>query len=255
MELGHVFGKAEILEYATGDLLPATNAPGERFSYSGTNYIILGLIIEAVTGRTAEAEIRSRILEPLGLKNTFMESFEKIPGGVVNNYHYATPQFQRDAGIHRSFSEIRPYLIETTSANLSAEWTAGGIVSTASDLVRWGQELRDGRLVSAKTHRAQLTYYPPRVPYAGNPYLQGVGRAENYFRGSARFRAVLAGRNRRRGSAAGERRPDAHRSGESRRRLVPSRRVATGSDEIPGPVGTALKVSFARPLVAAEAIP
>ena len=187
MELGHVFGKAETLEYATGDLLPATNAPGERFSYSGTNYTILGLIIEAVTGRTAEAEIRSRILEPLGLKNTFMESFEEIPGGYVHSYHYATPQFQREAGIHRSFPEIRPYLIETTSANFSSEWTAGGIMSTASDLVRWAQELRDGKLVSPKTHRAQLTYSPPRIPYSGNPYLQGVGRAENYFRGAARL--------------------------------------------------------------------
>jgi D-alanyl-D-alanine carboxypeptidase len=187
MELGHVFGKTETLEYCTGDLLPATNPPGERFSYSSTNYTLLGLIIEAVTGRSAEAEIRSRILEPLGLTNTFMDSFEVIPGGYVHNYHYATPQFQREAGINRSFPEIRPYLIETTSANLSSEWTAGGLVSTASDLVRWAQELRDGKLVSPKTHREQFTYLPPRVPRTGAQYLQGIGRTEDFFRGAARL--------------------------------------------------------------------
>jgi D-alanyl-D-alanine carboxypeptidase len=188
MELGHVFGKAETLEYCTGDLLPATNAPGERFSYSSTNYTLLGLIIEAVTGNDAEAEIRSRILEPLGLRNTFMESFEDIPGGYVHSYHYATPQFRREAGIHRTFPEIRPYLIETTSANLSAEWTAGGMVSSASDLVRWVQELRDGKLLSPQTHRDALTHFPPREPRtSGLQYLQGIGRTENFFRGATRL--------------------------------------------------------------------
>jgi len=189
MELGYVFGKAETLEYSTGDLLPATNAPGERFSYTGANYTLLGLIIEAVTGNEATAEIRSRILEPLGLKDTFMESFEDIPGGYVHHYQHATSLFQQAAGIHRSFPEVRPYLIETTSANLSPEWTAGGIVATASDLVRWAQELRDGKLVSPKTHRASLTYLPPRIPRTppGSQYLQGIVRHENYFRGAARL--------------------------------------------------------------------
>ena len=52
---GHVFGKAETLQYCTADLLPPTGAPGEKFSYSNTNYTLLGLIIEAVTGNDAAA--------------------------------------------------------------------------------------------------------------------------------------------------------------------------------------------------------
>ena len=50
---GRVFGKEETLKYCTADLLPPTGAPGEKFSYSNTNYTLLGLIIEAVTGNDA----------------------------------------------------------------------------------------------------------------------------------------------------------------------------------------------------------
>jgi len=183
MTLGHVWGKTETLQYCTGDLLPATNPPGQRFSYSNTNYTILGLIIEAVTGRTAEEEIRTRLLEPLGLENTFLESFEDIPGGYVHHYHYATPAFQEAAGVHRSFPEIRPCLVESTAGNLSPEWTAGGIVTSASDLVRWAQALRDGDLLSPEMHREALTFHSPQEAGSSrSQYLQGIRRTERFHR-------------------------------------------------------------------------
>jgi len=183
MKLGYVWGKAETLEYCTGDILPATNQPGQRYSYSNTNYTILGLIIEAVTGNKAAAEIRSRLLEPLGLKNTFLESFEDIPGGYVHHYHYATPDFQEVAGVHRGFSEVRPYLVESTAGNLSPEWTAGGIVTSASDLVRWAQALRDGEMLTPEMHREALTYYAPHEPRGGRRrYMQGISRTERFYK-------------------------------------------------------------------------
>lgn len=183
MRLGYVWGKTETLEYCTGDLLSATNEPGERYSYSNTNYTILGLIIEAVTGNDAAAEIRSRLLEPLGLENTFLESFENIPGGYVHHYHYATPRFDEVAGVHRAFPEIRPYLVESTAGNLSPEWTAGGIVTSAGDLIRWARALRDGDLVTPEMHREMLTFYPPEEPRGGrSQYLQGISRTEGFYR-------------------------------------------------------------------------
>jgi len=182
MVLGYVWGKTETLEYCTEDLLPATNEPGQRYSYSNTNFTILGLIIEAVTGNDVTVEIRSRLLEPLGLENTFLESFEEIPGGYVNHYHYATPTFQRVAGVHRGFPEIRPYLVESTAGNLSPEWAAGGIVASASDLVRWAQELRDGELLTPEMLQEALTYYPPQQPRnSRSKYLQGISRTASYY--------------------------------------------------------------------------
>ncbi len=186
MDLGHIWGKTETLEYCTGDLLPATNAPGQRYSYSNTNYTLLGLIIEAVTGREASAEIRRRILEPLGLRDTFLESFEPVPDGYVCHYHYATPRFQDVAGVHPDFPWIRPYLVESTAGNLSPEWTAGGIVSSAADLVRWARAIRDGELLGPAMQEEVFTWYPPEEG-AGGPsrYLQGISRREDFRDGLA----------------------------------------------------------------------
>ena len=188
MEVGHIWGKTEILAYCTKNLLSATNMPGERYSYSNTNYTILGLVIEAVTGNDAASEIRRRILEPLGLRNTFLESFEEVPGGYVNHYHYATPDFVEAAGVHSEFVEIRPYLVETTVGNLSPEWTAGGIVSSASDLVRWARAIRDGELLGPAMQEEVFTYYPPES--GANPrsqYMQGISRTTGFFEDYAAF--------------------------------------------------------------------
>jgi len=188
MDLGHVWGKTETLEYSTEDLFSSTNAPGERYAYSNTNYTLLGLVIEAVTGNDAAAEIRRRILEPLGLTNTFLESFEDIPGGYVHHYHYATEAFAEVAGVNAGFPEIRPGLIESTAGNLSPEWTAGGIVSSASDLVRWARAIRDGELVSAAANEEVFTYYPPQDE-AGRTsrYLQGIAWSPGFYGDYAAF--------------------------------------------------------------------
>jgi D-alanyl-D-alanine carboxypeptidase len=188
MELGYVWGKTETLEYSTDDLLPPTNAPGERYSYSNTNYTILGLIVEAVTGNDASSEIRTRVLEPLGMENTFLESFEEIPGGYVHHYHYATETFQEVAGVHAGFPEIRPGIVESTAGNLSPEWTAGGVVSSASDLVRWARAIRDGELVSPQMNEEVFTYYPPEDE-AGrrSRYMQGISWSPGFYEDFAAF--------------------------------------------------------------------
>jgi D-alanyl-D-alanine carboxypeptidase len=189
MELDHVWGKTETLEYCTKDLLPATNAPGVRYSYSNTNYTLLGLIIEAVTGNEATQEIRRRILEPLGLEDTFLESFEEVPGGYVNHYHYATPDFVAAAGVHSAFQEIRPYFVESTPGNLSPEWTAGGMVSSASDLVRWARAIRDGELLQTEAMREEVfTYHPPEETRGRrSQYMQGISRSEGFYGDLAAF--------------------------------------------------------------------
>ena len=188
MELGHIWRKTETLEYATKDLLDAPHKPGEKFSYSNTNYTVLGLVIEAITGNNATEEIRRRLLEPLDLNDTFLESFEENPDGYVNHYHYATTSFKRDAGIHRWFTEVRPYVVETTAANLSPEWTAGGIVSSASDILRWAQSLRDGELIGEAMQRETFTYYPPvQLPGGNIKFMQGISKVENFYQGHSAF--------------------------------------------------------------------
>jgi len=188
MNLGYVWGKTETLEYVTGQGMTAQFKPGDRYSYSNTNYTILGLVIEAVTGRSVATEIRERILQPLHLEDTFLESFEKTPGGYVHHYHYATPQFDEAAGVHRGFTQIRPYVVESTPANLSPEWAAGGMVSSSTDLVRWARAIQDGELLSPEMHKEVFTYYPPEK--ARSPrfkYMQGVMRIDDYYEDHAAY--------------------------------------------------------------------
>ncbi|MFO7892401.1 MAG: serine hydrolase domain-containing protein [Longimicrobiales bacterium] len=184
MDLDHVWGKTETLEYCTAAVLEAPHVPGDRYAYSNTNYTLLGLVIEAVTGNDAAAEIRRRVLEPLGMDDTFLESFEPVPGGYVGHYHYATPRFREVAGVHPAFEEVRPYVVESTPANLSPEWTAGGMVSSARDLVRWARAIRDGELLGPKMKGEVFTWYPPAD--GGRPgyrYLQGIAWSDDFHGG------------------------------------------------------------------------
>ena len=138
---GHPFAKDETLSYLRGRY-PPVNAPGERYSYSNTNHTLLGLIVERTTGRTFESEARRRVLDPLDLRSFALESFEPIPAGALATpHHLATPFFRTTAGISPVFTEIATDVIDTSAADLSPEWAAGGYVATVGDLCRYGHGL------------------------------------------------------------------------------------------------------------------
>jgi len=157
----HIWGKTETLDYVRGPEHAALNEPGAKFNYANTNYTLLGLVIEKVTGHTAEAEIRRRVIEPLRLKSTFLEGFENFDGSrLTRRYHYLTPAFANTAGVARGFIRVRPDLFDASSSNLLVEWTAGGIVSTPSDLAMFALALRDARIVSPASHKFMMEWTP-----------------------------------------------------------------------------------------------
>lgn len=159
----HIWGKTEPLDYIRGPKHAALNEPGEKHNYSNTNYTLLGLVIEKITGQTAEAEIRRRVLEPLNLRSTFLEGFEPFDTSrLPHRYHWATPTFEETAGIAKGFQRVRPDLIDATGSNLSVEWTAGGMVSTPSDLAIFALALRDGRIVSPASLKFMTQWTPAR---------------------------------------------------------------------------------------------
>lgn len=102
----HRWPRTGALDYIRGK--PATGAPGAAFSYSNTNFTLLGMMIEAVTRHSAATEIRTRILRPLGLRDSWLEGFEAPRGPIARRYHYATATFRKDAGISPAFPEMRP---------------------------------------------------------------------------------------------------------------------------------------------------
>lgn len=174
LEPDRVWGKAETLEYVTDDVVGADFEPGTAYGYSNTNYTLLGLVIEAVSGNPLGDELRRRILDPHGMTTTCLDSFEPGRGVLTCNYHYATPAFRRDAGVHAAFTEVSPGVVETSAANLSPEWAAGGLTATASDLVRFALALRGGGLLTPEAQREMFS--TPRDGAAPNHYLHGVSR-------------------------------------------------------------------------------
>jgi D-alanyl-D-alanine carboxypeptidase len=128
----------ELIAYIFDTKAPFT--AGTKWEYSDTNYIVLGMVIEKVTGKPYCAELRRRILEPLGLKQTVPVEGRKVPGLVQG---YAGPR-NTFGGKEKMLDERGEMII-----NPQFEWTGGGIASTPSDLARWGKMLYEGKAFDA----------------------------------------------------------------------------------------------------------
>jgi D-alanyl-D-alanine carboxypeptidase len=172
LDPGRTWSKTATLPYIKGHA--ALAPPGERYSYANTNYTLLGMVIEKVTGNEAVDEIHRRILTPLRLKDIHLEGFEPVPAGQLpHRYHWATPAFRQNAGVNAAFPEVRLGMIDASRSNLSVEWTAGGMVATARDLALYAVALRDGRLLKPASMKFMTDWFP-----AG----QGVQVGHNVFR-------------------------------------------------------------------------
>nr|WSX21177.1 beta-lactamase family protein [Streptomyces tubercidicus] len=111
-----------------------TAAPGTRYSYSNTNYLVLGQVIRAVTGHPYATEIRRRLLVPAGLGHT------SFPG--------TDPALPTPHG--RAYSRIGDRRVDTTSLNPSWAGPAGEMVTTLGDLNRFYSALLGGRFLAPR---------------------------------------------------------------------------------------------------------
>ncbi|MFA7380060.1 MAG: serine hydrolase domain-containing protein [Bacteroidia bacterium] len=111
--------------------IPGT--PG-KYNYSSTNYTLLGLIIERVTGDKYENVLRNRILNPANMKNSFLHSYEAVIPPLSNGY-YGTNNIADD--------------------NLSWVWATGGLASHSFDMTRFLSYLLEGKFFK-KTSTLQL---------------------------------------------------------------------------------------------------
>jgi len=106
--------------------------PGELFSYSNTNYILLGLIVESVSDISMEKNIRDKVLTPLNLNNTYSGN-EEIP---QENY----------ANGYVRLSETDVFIANDQTLPLYFEWAHGQMVSTSEDLSIFFSSLLNGNL-------------------------------------------------------------------------------------------------------------
>ena len=121
--------------------------PGEKWSYSNSNYTLLGVIIEKVTGSKVETEVAKRIIEPLGLSNTSFPVSPAMPGKYTHGY------IDNEKGV----------LKDATLRDPSCAWTSGAIISDLYDLKRWVEAAARGELLSAAMKREHLRWVPTGI--------------------------------------------------------------------------------------------
>lgn len=147
----------ELLAYADAANHDPYFAPGEGAHYSNTAYLLLGMIVEQATGNTFEDELSERILAPLALGATSMEMDAALPADVVDAYQV-----------------IDGELANVSTVNLTWSWTGGGMVSTAPDLLRFGEAVFTGELLSRDSLDEMFSWVPDSS-YGAEGFEWGMG--------------------------------------------------------------------------------
>lgn len=133
--------------------------PGEMVSYSDSNYVLLGMIIEKVTGKPVHKVI-NRLGRIVGLKRTVFPLTPELTAPFAHGYYAG------DDGT----GPLQDY----TAVNPDVAWTAGNMTSTLGDLKRWAKLLGTGKLLSQRLFARQTTFR--EIPNPGGPSIAyGLG--------------------------------------------------------------------------------
>ncbi|MGO9180918.1 MAG: serine hydrolase domain-containing protein [Candidatus Limnocylindrales bacterium] len=161
--------------------------PGQGWSYSNSNYILLGQIIERATGNTLAALLRQHFFVPLHLTHTYLQSEEPISGTVAHGYEFTSPT----GGSVKDLSDGTPHLPFTSlESSLGA---AGALVTTADDLARWALYLYRGRVLPPGQLSQMLDFGLTAAFHPVLPYGLGVERRSFEGRGSWGHDGSLSG--------------------------------------------------------------
>lgn len=134
---------------------PMLYAPGQRFQYNNTGYVVLGLIIERLTGLSFDEYLAQRVFRPSGMSATGYFELDRLPGGCANAYIYDAAR----ADYHTNI-----YSVDVKGTG------AGGAFTTLPDVNRFWRALYGGRLLSSGS-LAEMT----SVQAEGEGALYGYG--------------------------------------------------------------------------------
>jgi D-alanyl-D-alanine carboxypeptidase len=167
------FAANPLLPWSPDDVLAIVNRhppdfpPGQMVSYSDTNYVLLGLIIEKITGKPVERVI-NRLCRIAGLIHTRFPVVPELSEPFAHGYYGGD-------------NDDQP-LADYTLVNPAVPWTAGAMTSTLRDLKRWGVLLGQGTLISPRLYKKQVRFNPiynPGGPSVG--YGLGIFRFEDWI--------------------------------------------------------------------------
>jgi CubicO group peptidase (beta-lactamase class C family) len=151
-QLGRPWTPRQLLDVALA--AGPVGAPGmKKAIYSNTNFVVLALMVEAVTGASWEANVQERIARPLGLAHTYFagqaDRAARLAGGFI----------ETDAGWLDVLTRLHP----------SAGWGGGGMVATNAELLRFTEALFDGELFDSPATLALMRQYETEIDPAYQP--------------------------------------------------------------------------------------
>ncbi|MUT64684.1 serine hydrolase [Paenibacillus sp. NEAU-GSW1] len=140
-EPDHRFTPEELLAF-TRENQEAAGKPGQQFYYSDTGYILLGLMLEAIEGKSYSAILDENLFEPLGMNDSyFMFDNDDEPSDII--------------GIYANGMDL------SGKKALSVDWAGGGVVTTMNDLLTFITALENGSLLSDEVY-SQMTDFSHR---------------------------------------------------------------------------------------------
>lgn len=163
--------------------LPLDFPPGSRWSYSNTGYLLLGMVIEEVSGEPYPEYLKRHILDPLGMKMTYTTADEARLQNMAVGYRKVAGKLQRSPLIDPSWGGA-----------------AGFLIAPLGELTKWDAALREGKIVSPESYREMTTpfmtskngsadygfglfvdsvYGEPRIGHTGGTH--GFTAADEYY--------------------------------------------------------------------------
>jgi len=156
-------------------------APGEGWRYSNTNYVLLGLIAERVTGQPLAAELRQRFFDPLGMTTAFVQGAEPARSAVVRAYRFSGGSRAARPIDVSDGTGITPFTSVVTAAG-----AAGAVAASSSDVARWAMALYGGAALSPARSTemtdgvARTRALRARIPYGLGVQAVSVGGRPTY---------------------------------------------------------------------------
>jgi len=121
---------------------PVDFAPGEKFEYNNSGYVVLGYIIELASGETYEDFIKKNIFDKAGMTNSYYASDRKIIKNRAFGYHKKSTGY-----------------VNKTVINFSVPFSSGSLMSTLDDMLKWQNALNKNLLLSSKEETKAFTKY------------------------------------------------------------------------------------------------
>jgi CubicO group peptidase (beta-lactamase class C family) len=152
---------------------PLQFPPGTRWRYSNSNYYLLGMIVEKVSGQSLDEFLTTAIFRPLGMNSTRLNDLTDVIPNRAAGYQWIGDNVDRPPPVVTGYHGPKNVLQNAIYLSPTRTWAAGGIVSNVTDLVRWEQALLEGKLLRKET-----------IAQMQRPFKLGEGKETEYGYGN-----------------------------------------------------------------------